>query len=691
MVEEASLSLSIDSRDAKRGADEFCRAAEDIKAKAADMGQAVENNSLSFQKLGGAANNNLRPLADTARSLRDVETAVSGLSRSSGEVKSLSDQVVKLGEGAGVSAKVMSGLVIAFEAIAAAFTVANIAKQAIKVGSLVKKFGVLGSVVRIAGAAIAGLTGVFVGAPILVTATAVSALAVSYGLLAKNTNEATTNTRRFRKATNAAKEFLTTPEQRRQAQEKAEKEKVIGAIDVAIAEIEAKINSLSKKIEERTDQIKTERELHSGEQLETIVGLFNTGTAKLIAQRDAQVEEREGLIAKRQAVENKPLVSISSEPSLDIGALINQLQEAQAVVELESSFKALENSIDPLGAATRAYAADLELLQAAEEAGLITKSQGLELADRLANATLDARDPVAALRRELEEERKQILLTDDEREVSIRLLEVEARLKMAGVDASSQTLQALEKEIRAIQKLRQERENANEAEKKIEEDRKRRQQDADDEKDRRDKAVEDTLQEFRDIAKDSFKDVIKGTKTVAEAFEDMANRITDKLIDLALDEIFDPGNTGFSDLLSTLTGGLGGGGAGIIGGLFSGGGANSLVDFATAGAGGAGLLIGHKGGVVGSDSFPMRRFHDGGIAGLRPDEVPAILQRGEEILTRSDPRHAANQNSAGGQGNNFNVTVQVSGVQNPEQLQVAAGRTGAKLSQQLSRFAARNN
>jgi hypothetical protein len=36
------------------------------------------------------------------------------------------------------------------------------------------------------------------------------------------------------------------------------------------------------------------------------------------------------------------------------------------------------------------------------------------------------------------------------------------------------------------------------------------------------------------------------------------------------------------------------------------------------------------------------RYHSGGVAGLRPNEVPAILQRGEEVLTRQDPRHRYN-------------------------------------------------
>lgn len=63
----------------------------------------------------------------------------------------------------------------------------------------------------------------------------------------------------------------------------------------------------------------------------------------------------------------------------------------------------------------------------------------------------------------------------------------------------------------------------------------------------------------------------------------------------------------------------------------------------------------HAGGIVGGPA-PSRavspawfrnaaRYHTGGIAGLRPDEVPAVLQRGEEVLTASDPRH---RNNGGG-------------------------------------------
>ena len=59
-----------------------------------------------------------------------------------------------------------------------------------------------------------------------------------------------------------------------------------------------------------------------------------------------------------------------------------------------------------------------------------------------------------------------------------------------------------------------------------------------------------------------------------------------------------------------------------------------------------GAAVHHAGGIVGG-SAPMRavpmlafagapRMHSGGFAGLRPDEVPAILQKGERVLSRRE-------------------------------------------------------
>lgn len=65
----------------------------------------------------------------------------------------------------------------------------------------------------------------------------------------------------------------------------------------------------------------------------------------------------------------------------------------------------------------------------------------------------------------------------------------------------------------------------------------------------------------------------------------------------------------------------------------------------------------HTGGMAGSG--PRRavdpllflgapRYHSGGMVGLKSDEVPAILQKGEEVLSRNDPRNQAN--GGGGAG-----------------------------------------
>lgn len=61
----------------------------------------------------------------------------------------------------------------------------------------------------------------------------------------------------------------------------------------------------------------------------------------------------------------------------------------------------------------------------------------------------------------------------------------------------------------------------------------------------------------------------------------------------------------------------------------------------------------HSGGTVGSVSNRSRvvspftlmgapRYHTGGIAGLAPDEYPAILKRNEEVLSTGDPRNVLN-------------------------------------------------
>lgn len=78
----------------------------------------------------------------------------------------------------------------------------------------------------------------------------------------------------------------------------------------------------------------------------------------------------------------------------------------------------------------------------------------------------------------------------------------------------------------------------------------------------------------------------------------------------------------------------------------------------------AGAVVGsnHSGGMAGTG--PRRtvnpalfanaaRYHSGGIPGLKPGEVPAVLMANEEVLTRNDPRHVLN----GGKSTGAGVTI----------------------------------
>jgi len=84
-------------------------------------------------------------------------------------------------------------------------------------------------------------------------------------------------------------------------------------------------------------------------------------------------------------------------------------------------------------------------------------------------------------------------------------------------------------------------------------------------------------------------------------------------------------------LFGMLTGGGGDDGAGFLGSIVS--------------------AIFHEGGIVGqpapSRSVPAHvfagapRYHNGGIAGLRPNEVPAILKKGEEVIPQGKRRRSS--------------------------------------------------
>lgn len=136
---------------------------------------------------------------------------------------------------------------------------------------------------------------------------------------------------------------------------------------------------------------------------------------------------------------------------------------------------------------------------------------------------------------------------------------------------------------------------------------------------------------------------LKNGVSAGEAFRNMLSKIADDLLSMALDKTFDL-------LFSSIFGGIGGGGR----------------QMAIARNGGIGLY--HQGGVAGSSSVRRQvspglflgapRYHSGTpYAGLRPGEVPAILQRGEIVMPRGSTAGSGGSMSVG----DVNIDMSASG------------------------------
>lgn len=130
------------------------------------------------------------------------------------------------------------------------------------------------------------------------------------------------------------------------------------------------------------------------------------------------------------------------------------------------------------------------------------------------------------------------------------------------------------------------------------------------------KANQEAMLELQSVGKEVLGGIIsdlRAGKNGADILANALDRVIDKMLSGALDSLFS---------------GIGGGGrGGLLGGF--------LIP---------GIL--HSGGVAGKDGYGHRRavspsvfsgakrYHKGGIAGLMPGEVPAILQRGEVVIPR---------------------------------------------------------
>lgn len=162
-----------------------------------------------------------------------------------------------------------------------------------------------------------------------------------------------------------------------------------------------------------------------------------------------------------------------------------------------------------------------------------------------------------------------------------------------------------------------------------------------------------TAEEMRDLGKDVMggfiHDLLDG-KLAADALAGALGKIGDKLLSMALDGAF--GGSSGGGFLSAL---FGGGQSSFIPGILSGARVGLFHKGGTVGSGGSSTTV-HPGVFAGAP-----RYHGGGVAGLKPDEVPAILQKGEVVL----PRGA----KGGGGAQNINITVDVTGARGNTEIQ----------------------
>lgn len=134
------------------------------------------------------------------------------------------------------------------------------------------------------------------------------------------------------------------------------------------------------------------------------------------------------------------------------------------------------------------------------------------------------------------------------------------------------------------------------------------------------KANEEAMRQLQEVSRDVLEGIVSDLadgKSGADILASALKRVGDMLISSAFDSLFP----------ATASGGRRTGGGGLFGGAII-----------------PGIL--HSGGVAGSDGYGhgrsvsssvfagAPRYHNGGIAGLKPDEVPAILQRGERVIPR---------------------------------------------------------
>lgn len=145
----------------------------------------------------------------------------------------------------------------------------------------------------------------------------------------------------------------------------------------------------------------------------------------------------------------------------------------------------------------------------------------------------------------------------------------------------------------------------------------------------------------------AFAGIIDGSKTAKEAFADFANSMLSNIAQMISKLLV---QLAIQSMLNALSGGT----------SAMAGGASKALSGMSAG-------LNHTGGLVGQSGISKRvsplafagalEYHTGGIVGLKPNEVPIVAEKGEEMLTETDPRHRKNLGKSGGKEEQQKITI----------------------------------
>lgn len=149
-----------------------------------------------------------------------------------------------------------------------------------------------------------------------------------------------------------------------------------------------------------------------------------------------------------------------------------------------------------------------------------------------------------------------------------------------------------------------------------------------------------------------FTSILDGSKSAGDALRDFVRSFAQAMLDIAARALA---------LFLTLQ---------LLDAFYPGLGEATLASMGggAAGQGFGGIRTAHTGGVInggGTKRYGVNpalfgaapRYHMGGVAGLAPNEVPAILERGEEVLAKGDPRNVMNGGGQAVQVNNRVINV----------------------------------